>query len=378
MAKSQIFKTYYNRLAAEGILKSFICGLAIGFTVTFFVALGIWFTNLPVAALVLIPLGSGIAVVAACTAVFYFRLFRPTTEKIAKRIDALGLEERIVTMLELENDNSYIAMRQREDAKQKLNAVSAKSVKYSLSKAPIIVASVTCALAVAMTTVAGLSGSGLIARGMDFVDDVFNDNEPVYCEVYYLVMGVTADGDQVLDEGGLIEGDIEQLILKGKDGVGTEVTAVPEDGWAFAGWILAILDDKGEIVESYQDEEITEPVRTDSGINSDMQIYAVFQENGEGGDGEPGDGDPSDEPQDDDDNKPSGGDQSPPPDGDPDDNTSGGNSPNNDNNNIIDNETYYREVLGEYYDIIMEYITAGEDIPEDLKAIIELYYGIIL
>lgn len=374
MATNQIFKKYYNKLLVEGLLKSLVCGLAIGFAVMFAVAIGIWFTTLPVVALVLIPLGSGFAVTAACTAAFYFTLFRPTTDKMAKRLDSLGLEERLITMLELENDQSYIAMRQREDARQQLNRVSAKTFKFRFNKAPIIVASISCALAVGMTTVAGMSGAGLIERGMDFVDDMTGENDPVYYTVGYEVMGIDQNNMVIFDESGLIDGDIEQIISQGDDG--SEVFAVADDGWAFAAWIVYVRDKDGNEVESYQDEVNVEPVRTETAVMNNMRIVAVFQEVGEGEGEGGGDGD-SDEPQDNDNsNAPSGGET--PPDGDPSNNSTGGSAPILDNNMIIDNETYYRTILGDYYDIIMQYISEGKDIPADLKAIIELYYGIIL
>jgi hypothetical protein len=46
-------------------------------------------------------------------------------------------------------------------------------------------------------------------------------------------------------------------------------------------------------------------------------------------------------------------------------------------NQIIDGEIYYREVLQQYQDMIDEYLASGEDIPEDIRKIIETYLEII-
>ena len=46
-------------------------------------------------------------------------------------------------------------------------------------------------------------------------------------------------------------------------------------------------------------------------------------------------------------------------------------------NQIIDEATYYRDVFGQYYDLIVEYLSSGEELPEDLRIIIEAYFNIL-
>ena len=46
-----------------------------------------------------------------------------------------------------------------------------------------------------------------------------------------------------------------------------------------------------------------------------------------------------------------------------------------DNNQVIDGETNYRDVLEQYYDLAMEYINSGEEIPPEIKEFIENYFN---
>ena len=48
-----------------------------------------------------------------------------------------------------------------------------------------------------------------------------------------------------------------------------------------------------------------------------------------------------------------------------------------DGNQIIDGKTDYRDVYDIYYDMAMEIVRNGGELPADLKAFIEKYYGSI-
>ncbi|MCH5164703.1 MAG: hypothetical protein J1F36_06790, partial [Clostridiales bacterium] len=123
MGSKKLFDKYYSRLAREAMLKAFIIGFIAGFAVNIVIAfVTLFFTDFKL--WFVVALGAGIIVTAITALLLYFKAFKPTTKKIASRIDSLGLEERLITMTELENDESYIAMRQREDAKAKLNEVN--------------------------------------------------------------------------------------------------------------------------------------------------------------------------------------------------------------------------------------------------------------
>ena len=99
----QITKKHYRRLVLEGVLRSALFGLFVGFTVnTLFGALvwlfgfgGIWLA---------VGVGAGCALASGVS--IYFLRYRVTEKELARRVDRLGLEERTVTMLELGTDES--------------------------------------------------------------------------------------------------------------------------------------------------------------------------------------------------------------------------------------------------------------------------------
>ena len=114
MDSKNMFRKYRKRLVAEGVAKSLIFGLLVGFAANIVIATVSCFVK--VEGLWLISIGLLLVGTLISAPIFYFAKFRPTTKQIAARVDRrLGLEERTITMLELENDDSYIAMRQRED-----------------------------------------------------------------------------------------------------------------------------------------------------------------------------------------------------------------------------------------------------------------------
>ncbi len=341
MDGKKTFDRYYSHLAREGALKALLGGLIAGFAVDFIVAFITWFT--PVNGL-WIAVGAGVFAAAVTAPVLYFKKFRPTAKKIARRVDRLGLEERLITMTELENDESYIALRQREDAMEKLQRVKTKEIRFQISKALLCVAVCVCILGVGMTAVTALSAAGIVPPGTEvFPPDPF---EPVeYIEVNYVVEDVAY---------GYIEGEAEQLIPRGENA--TPVLAVAEDGWAFQEWS-----------DGYPD-----PAREDLDIREPLTVTAIFQpvdENGEQSDQQPSD--PGDQPE----NQPNESASSPP--GDPSQNPERPNEKYEENNQIVDGETYYRDLYEDYLAQALEYLESGEEIPPELREIIEEYLEIL-
>ena len=246
-------------MSAEGFIKALNCGLIIGFSTIAVIALVTWLVGYESG--LWLALGVGVGLCAISTVLLYFLKFRPTEEEIARRVDSLGFEERMVTMLELSNDDSYIARRQREDAKLHLDGASAKLLKLKVSTALVSVASVSVAAGVAMSTVNGLAIGGVIPGGSDLID-----NPPQTIAISYFI-----------EEGGIIEGEADQIIEVGTDP--EPVTAIADEGWVFTGW-----DDGWE-----------DPYRFDVGLEESYTFTAVFERlsTEAGGDIDlgPGDGD---------------------------------------------------------------------------------------
>lgn len=360
-AKSN-FGKIYKRLVREGILKAALCGLLAGASAMLIVSVALWASAYSVLwACIVFPIVAGLLVGALTAVIFYYKLFRPTSRSIARRLDQLGLDERAITMLDLRQDTSFIAARQREDAKKKMAAIDASGVSLRFSKALLAVALVIAVVGLGMTSVSVAYSAGVSVLA---AENLIPPAPPVYIEVIYAVEG---------DEGGYIEGEAgpEQIVLSGES---TQlVIAVAEDGWMFNGW------DDGETSPSRSDQITEAP---DGTVIFTAQFVQIDDSNGNpdgDSEGEPGDegenGDQSgDQPSDNPGNPGDGGegDQA----GEP-SNGAGAGIP-GDGNNIIDGNIPYRDPLQqEYLERLREYLENNEDIPPELREFIEDYFDTI-
>jgi hypothetical protein len=343
-AKSLLNK-YAKRLALEGSLKALALSLSVGLGASFVAAAVAWFKEIN-------PLLLCLAVIVGCVAlgtpIFYAVFFRPTLKSNAKRIDLLGLDERTITMLELEEDDSIIARIQREDARAHLAEIDEKMLTINVpKKIQVSLITTACAWAV-MFSLSLLAAFGLIMSGAELMEPLIPEPPIQYVYIEYIV-----------EEGGYIEGEEFQEIIMGQNG--QEIMAVPEDGWIFVGW----------------EDGIAEPSRAENEVTADLVLYALFEPSGEEGEGDgsgdgegegEGEGQPTDAP---------GQGEGKGQNQDGDDQMQGAGGKYEMANQIIDGEIYYREVLQQYQDMIDEYLASGEDIPEDIRKIIETYLEII-
>ena len=331
------FKDYNARLNKEALMKSLICGLIIGFSALFVSAMIFWLTAFNHTWLCAVVWA---VVTAGTTPIFYYKKFRPSVREIAKRIDSLGLEERMLTMSQFEGDNSYIAVRQREDAMRALSTVNAKLIKFAISVPLCIMLGLVGLSGMGMATVAALSEAGVIESGKDIIEESVLP-EPKKFEISYDVKGA-----------GMIEGDIFQIVEEGKNA--SPIMAVPDDEWVFLEW----------------SDGSTDPYREELNVQSNMELIAIFSPTQDGfpgdGEGEEGDSDSEAPPEE-------GGEK---PGDDP-----GQGKPNADwspTNQVIDGETYYGGTTYDnaYEDVIAE-LTQNDEIPEELKQIIDSYFQTI-
>ena len=356
--REHLFQKYYNRLAAEGVIKALIWGLAVGFAIFFVTAFISWATDF-IAGL-WIGIGIGIAAIALTTVLLYFFLFRPNTMDIARRLDRLGLEERMITMAEFRKDATYIAMCQREDAQRQLQSVEPKNINYKVSAVSIVLAGIFGAATVAISILFALSIFHVLPSGNEILT-------PVAPKEFVLVSYAESDG-------GYIDGESDQMVEVGSDS--QPVMAVPDEGYMFVQWSDGVEGD----------------VRQDLNVQETIFVFPEFQpiggdEDGDPGD-EPGDQPPSDQPEDlpqdgedENDNNsssdPGEGNEEegvPPPSGDSNEGagTQGGNS----NNSVDpgDGQVNYSEIYGEWYEKAMEAIASGEfdgDIGDFLQAYLD-------
>lgn len=375
MKNDLLLKKYRSRLIKEGIVSAVGYGLIIGACVDFLTAFVSWLCGYNG---LWLSIGLGLGALSVSAVLLYFFRFRPTEKDVLRRVDGMGLEERMVTMKELEADESCIARLQREDACRKVSKVTPSQVKgafpiFSLKAAVCVLMIASVLLGAGMTTVVGLASSGVIPS-----PGLINPNDPRenFVTVSYLVEG-----------GGEIEVESEQVVEKGADA--EPVVAVAEDGWMFVGWS-----------DGYKN-----PGRTDRKLTEDLTVTARFEEisDGEGdgdgdSDGEVGEGDGADDIPD-----ASGGSGEGGSDGDGGEGNGNGASGEgsgtgdggqegegkgdgkgdgagggwSDGNQVIDGNTDYRNVYDIYYDMAMEILKNGGELPPELKEFIEKYYGSI-
>lgn len=372
MDAKKMFSKYYKRLSRESFIKALMCGLVVGFTVNLITAAICWFAEIK---LLWLPIVLWVAVTAIATPLFYFLKLRPTAQLVAKRIDEFGLEERVLTMTELEGDDSFIARKQREDALNALNTVSAKLIKTVVSAGLIITVSVVGLCGLGMTTVSSLYALGKIGSGKDLVKDVVT-GDPINYTIKYDV-----------DGKGTLYGKGEQVLPDGQGASSVLVDA--EHNWVFVDWELSSKRDP--FIES----EIEGPYRADGKVNKDVNVTAkleelelnIAQEDGDGNNSGDGDGNGGEGGGGDDSNsKPGdgssngdgeGGQQGPqnPSDGNGDGAGGGAYDP---KNQIIDGETYYGgSTFDNYYNEAMGELAQDGDMSDTLKNIIENYYDTI-
>jgi len=339
-------KEYYSRLAKESLLKSLLYGLIVGFSALFLTATGIWIAGAKQFWISFIVFA---AAFGGAVPIFYFKKFKPTAEQIAFRMDRLGLEERMITMNELKNDNSYIARRQREDAQEKMRTVRATQLKLVVPKLPIALSIVAAIVGGGMCAVAALSGQGVINSGAEIIDDIFSE-PPMEYEVEYLE-----------SEGGMVEGEeLFQLVKEGDDAL--PVLAVPLENYMFVGW----------------SDGFSDPYREDLNVQGDISVTAMFMMagsgGGEGGDGS-GDGDsdqkkPPKEGENGDQGGEDGSDSS-------DSETTSGGGKYDPVNQVIDGSIYFGSVYDDAYEEVLKALMEDEDMPQYLKDMILKYFNTI-
>ena len=348
----KLFKKQHKRLILEGVLSSALLGLAVGSLSTGILAVLGWCFGFG-SMILSIGIGAGIAVATGTAA--YFLRYRPTEKDVARRIDSLGLEERAITMLELREDDSLIAIKQREDTFYSIRSAENKKMKLLLSTLMITLTSVALVFAAFATTVLGLSEAGVIPNA----EKLFGGEVGDWIEISYYA-----------DEGGEILGDDLQLLYPGESS--TPVVAVADDGWIFLCW----------------DDGLSSPERYESNVDRHMSYTAIFikiddgdsdDEQGVGGDLATNlpDEIPSMEmlPPDEMTSPPQSSPDTNNPSGTPDPDGAGGKW--DDANQFIDGNQYYRDQLEMYYELALEIFKDGGEIPPELREFFENYFDSI-
>lgn len=410
---SEVFKKYYKKIGSESILKALLCGLTIGFSLMFVCIAASWLAGFKAG--IYIGLGLFVAATAIATPLFYTFRFRPTTKKIAQRIDTLGLEERILTMAELENDDSFIAMKQREDAMKAMKSVSSEMLKIAVSVPLIAAVAISATLGTGMTVAAAVAPDG----GKHFVDglkekhtyeitytvegkgwvidftkkenaaliaamkerarqreiDKANGKEVTEDEtlpdtfqnrlgIVYTAIDETAQATMVLDGANYEDTTYTFEVTEG-DEFGVKLMALPQKGYVFVGW----------------SDGVTSPYREDMEATATKTVTATFEEVTDPGGGSKNDGqEQGEEPGDADSGN---GSSSSSGDGSGDGNNNNTSNSNGEGskaapaNQIINGETYYGDVFEDAYREMLERMKNNNSLSEAEKKAISDYFDSI-
>lgn len=344
---NQHFTVYKSKLTLEAILRALLCGLAVGFGVDLLLGLVFWFVGIEIL-WILFAVAFGVTAIAA--ALFYLARFRPTDMSSARRLDRLGLQERLVTMVELEGEDSCMANVQRANAQAALKKIDKKQLKIKISKSIAVTCTVFFILGAGMITVNALTKYGFLPGGDDIINDIINDEFTEYVTVTYEV-----------EDGGTIDGDDVQDIVKGTDT--TTVTAVADEGFMFKEW----------------SDGNTSPTRFDQKVNESVVYTAIFLEleDEEDEEKESGEGDSDQAGENPGGSQDEGGENAPSGDGEFNPNATAGGGQRDPNNQVINGETYYREVLEYYQELVSGQIEDNDGLSDAEIDIIKKYLGIV-
>lgn len=406
---SEVFKKYYKKIGRESILKALLCGLTIGFSLMFVCIAASWLAGFKAG--IYIGLGLFVAATAIATPLFYTFRFRPTTKKIAQRIDTLGLEERILTMAELENDDSFIAMKQREDAMKAMKSVSSEMLKIAVSVPLIAAVAISATLGTGMTVAAAVApdggkhfveglkekhtyeitytveGKGWVidftkkenaaliaamkerarqreidkANGKEVTEDeTLPDTFRTRLGIVYTAIDETAQATIVLDGANYEDTTYTFEVTEGEE-FGVKLMALPQKGYVFVGW----------------SDGVTSPYREDMEATATKTVTATFEEVTDPGGGSKNDGqEQGEEPGDADSGN---GSSSSSGDGSGDGNNNNTSNSNGEGskaapaNQIINGETYYGDVFEDAYREMLERMKNNNSLSEAEKKAISDY-----
>ena len=233
-------KRFMSRLCHGAIKKSLVAGLVTSLSILAVFSAISWYCGLKEMWFTILIFFSTFAI---SSTIFYFKKYRPTEKQVAQTIDELGLEERVITMEQFKDDNSFMAEKQRQDTLQTLSKVNEKRVPLLLSTALLVCMAIAVPLGAGFTTVHALSTYGILPFGQEAIQT--------------LPTRYTVEYDYT--EGGELLGLSRQYITEGE--AAAAVIAIPKEGYIFLKW----------------DDGYKNNYRQDL-VNSNIKVKAIFVE----------------------------------------------------------------------------------------------------
>jgi hypothetical protein len=206
MKHDKYFMQCYKQLALEGILRSSLLGISIGLFagVIHFIIASIIVQDLFALAIVISALISVLS-----SLLLYLFKYRPNQQMVAKRIDRLGLEERAITMVELEKNQSYIAQVQREDASHILMKTRLRLLSHRVFIKPILILMVVCMVLIASWTV--MTNTLKAAENVDPPIDEVNPDDRIFQEMIDKILVIISNAEISITLKGVLYGKVVDL-----------------------------------------------------------------------------------------------------------------------------------------------------------------------
>ncbi len=126
MDYSKLFRKFKIRLTAEGVIRAFLFGISSAFLFLLLFSLVYHLVGNELPAVITVLLCSAVFVISSI--VVFALAFYPTKKRIARRIDELGMQERVGTMYEYKDDTSQMADIQRNDTLKRMKELSGRSL----------------------------------------------------------------------------------------------------------------------------------------------------------------------------------------------------------------------------------------------------------
>lgn len=143
----KLLRAFRNKLLLENACKAAISALALGAIGVFITSLIYHILILPASTPVLEAVGIG---VFAVSFLLLFFLAWPTDKKLAARMDSLGLQERVSTMVEFRENTELLPRLQRQDAAAHIQELSPKMLRLQLGRKRCFLCAVSLCLAMGM------------------------------------------------------------------------------------------------------------------------------------------------------------------------------------------------------------------------------------
>ncbi len=350
--KDDLLREHSKKLKKEAAIKSALYGILAGAAALSVIGLFSWIFAFKEG--LFVALAAFALVGTAVGLPLYFFAFKPKRKEIARRVDALGLDERVITMVELDGDSSELASLQRKDAERAISSSKGNAIKLALSLVLVCVTAAVFAVGIGTTTVDALYYAGAIESGIGIAEK--NKKPELYTLSYEIGEG---EGTiyRVDENKNFREMDPAEKVEAG--GSGSIVYAYPARDWVFAEW----------------SDGYPLPYRQFTEVDRDYAVFARFEKLDDPDDSEPERGDPAEGKGDGDDGSGQEGSGEPNPSPQPGQTGDGAGEAGRDsaNNQIIDGSTYYGDEFDNAHDDAMGRVDSDGSLSDTQKDAISDY-----